>query len=283
LIVSTASRVVLVAALLLLGGCILPSFSREPYPQELLQQIEPGESSRDDVRTVLGEPHATRDGDRYWLYGRTRTAAYLIVEGGGPLVEANWVLVEFGTADVATRVEHVEEGLGCTTDGICLLDGFMGCDPQARDGIWGKCAQMSIRDQFVILTAPGPMTEKARAYRADPRRCALYFSMKPVALVGRPVWLTIDGQPRTPVNGRSFDWSIVAPGEHALGVSGGSSWDHATRARTCRGGESIYLRYEQSYSRGNATLREIDEAEFHEVTRDDALVLPREAVAASLR
>lgn len=127
------------------------------------------------------------------------------------------------------------------------------------------------------------MTEKARGYRADPRHCALYFSMKPIAVVGRPVWLTIDGVPRTPVNGRSFDWSIVSPGEHAFGVSGGGSWDHATLARTCRGGESIYLRYEQSYHRGNATLQEVNEAEFREVTMDGALVLPRETVAASAR
>lgn len=281
--VATVARIMLIAALLLLEGCVLPSFSGEPYPQELLQQIRPGESSREHVRTVLGEPHASRDGDRYWLYGRTRTAAYLIVQGGGPLVEANWVLVEFGAGDVAARVEHVEEGRGCTTDGLCLLDGFMSCDPQARDGIWGKCVQQSLRDQFVILTAPAQMTEKARAYRAGPDHCALYFSMKPVAVVGRPVWLTIDGVPRTPVNGRSFDWSIVSPGEHALGVSGGGSWDHATLARTCRGGESIYLRYVQSYSRGNATLQEIDEAEFREITMDGALVLPREAVAASAR
>lgn len=106
--------------------------------------------------------------------------------------------------------------------------------------------------------------------------------MKPVAMVGRPVWLTIDGEPRTPVDRRSFDWSTVPLGEHALGVSGGSGRNHATLARTCRGGESIYLRYEQSYRRGNATLREIDDAEFREVTMDDSLVLPREAVAESL-
>lgn len=168
-------------------------------------------------------------------------------------------------------------------DGLCLLDGFMSCDPQAKDGIWGKCVQLSLRDQFVILTAPGPMTEKARAYHASPDHCALYFSMKPVAMVGRPVWLTIDGEARTAVNGRSFDWSIVSLGEHALAVNGGSGRDHATLARTCRGGESIYLRYEQSYRRGNATLREIDEAEFREFTMDGALVLPREAVAESLR
>src|SRR5262245_43316589 len=133
-----ARSLLILCVALLLGGCVVPTPGKKPFPDTALQRIEPGVSDAAAVRAVLGEPDAARLSNRYWVYGGTRTLGTFVIPGGilgsdaMPLGASSWVMVEFDQRGRVGLVEHMSSKGACSNHGPCVLHGFVerSCTPE---------------------------------------------------------------------------------------------------------------------------------------------------------
>jgi hypothetical protein len=274
------SMSVSVFALIGLASCVTPTFEPEPYPEEVRARIVPGQSSRDEVRAILGAPQATRGTGRYWLYGRTRTTANINVItsilASGPETEANWIFLEFGTDDLVIAKEHLEDANGCTKyNHMCLMAGWINCDPAFKEQR-KYCENLWLRDDVVIITAPEAMDQAMRSALPAMDQCTVRFTVKLSMQLFVPFALVTDGTSRAPANPRTFDVLTLPPGEHVFGVSQGDHLSKVSVARSCAAGDVINLRFESNAIWGSGgLLRELSTAEFLVDMADRRLVMPR--------
>lgn len=108
----SASRAVLLAACLSLGGCGLPNFMTFPtqtrgnaLDQDAVAQLVPGTTARKDVTALLGSPtaRATFD-DNTWIYISERTKP--VIGGTNEIRRQDVYLLTFNDAGVLQAVDH---------------------------------------------------------------------------------------------------------------------------------------------------------------------------------
>ncbi|HKJ37758.1 MAG TPA: hypothetical protein VJ972_03210, partial [Anaerolineales bacterium] len=111
---------------LLLQACVpIPIFEPEPYSDEMLSQLTIGETSREEVVDMVGEPLGKWEDETVFFYRETQTVALIITTAPGGLIEYEHSLfVEFDQDDKLKRFERAEEDRAgpyplCTSDGIC--------------------------------------------------------------------------------------------------------------------------------------------------------------------
>ena len=233
----------------MLGGCLaIPTPGPEPYAAEQLERIEPGVTDREDVRAVLGDPHATRAANQYWFYSHMRTVATVMVgsEFGSdtwPLGEANWLVVEFSADGKVVRVERHEGRADCTNDGLCLLAGFVkrGCFGAEDSRWWTRCKKLEISDAHLVVSAPLAQGTSARDYQPTSSECSVYFFLGTREREA-PYMLEIDGVPGTAITRRAFDWMRIAQGSHRIvALAPEPDREVASLPLQCHGGERFYL------------------------------------------
>lgn len=193
-----------IAIALLLGGCIaipLTPFYDDPLPKETVQALPVG-VSKETVSSVLGPPHAIRNGGRYWYYGASRPALWGgILVGRGVDVsfdDYKWVEVEFDGASRLLRAELHESRTGCASSGNCLLS----------TGSGGR--RMS--DSAIIAARPA-LDEEAKQFLPPAAGCALYVYYDPRTLEFRtPISVRIDDATRW-INPETYTRFEVSPGD----------------------------------------------------------------------
>jgi len=124
-LVSAMSNLYAIIVAILLSGCAIPvaPFYDEPYPADRLSLLKPGALQR-DVIDLLGQPHASRSGGKYWYYGGTRPVVGLFLPNGGQtILDYNWVEIAFDDTLRLQHIEHYESKSGCARSGNCLLWG----------------------------------------------------------------------------------------------------------------------------------------------------------------
>jgi hypothetical protein len=135
----------------LLSACIyIPApIEPEPYEGVNFDSIEPRKSTRTEVVELLGEPAITRREDSIWLYGRSRDVGYVVtlLGEGGRVKDHQFLVFEFNQ-DYVKSFELVEEGLGCSSNGICLAHAW-----RLPYQISGVPAELTL---MVRQLAPGP-------------------------------------------------------------------------------------------------------------------------------
>ena len=77
-----------------LVGCI-PFFHSEPYKDKQLIEIKTGETSRDEMVLLLGQPEIARENDAIWIYGRRDLALVLVSPIPSFVYDHQWLIVEF--------------------------------------------------------------------------------------------------------------------------------------------------------------------------------------------
>ena len=107
-----ASRAILLAACLSLGGCGLPNFMTFPtqtrgnaLDQDAVAQLVPGTTARKDVTSLLGSPtaKATFD-DNTWIYISERTKP--VIAGTNEVRHQDVYLLTFNDAGILQAVDH---------------------------------------------------------------------------------------------------------------------------------------------------------------------------------
>jgi outer membrane protein assembly factor BamE (lipoprotein component of BamABCDE complex) len=172
---------------LLLGGCIVvpvAPFYDDPLPSKALTDLKAG-ASKEAVMTLIGVPHATRGGGRYWYYGATRPAllaGLLVGQGaGGVIHDYKWIEVEFDDASKLLHVDHHESKTGCARSGNCVLS--FGLDPH------------KMSDSAIIAAAP-QQDERAKQFQPPTGGCALYVYYDAGFLLQGPISVRVDDASR---------------------------------------------------------------------------------------
>jgi hypothetical protein len=62
-----------------IGVANLPTPEKEPYQEEQIARIHPGETTRDEIIETFGRPDVVRANNTIWIYGESRHVAYGIV------------------------------------------------------------------------------------------------------------------------------------------------------------------------------------------------------------
>jgi hypothetical protein len=188
----------LVIISLLLSGCAIPvaPFYDEPFPKDLQTKLNAG-ASQDEVVHLLGAPNATRLNGKFWYYGGTRPLIGIFVpDGGGFILDHNWIEVAFDDELRLQYMEHYESKSGCARSKNCLLWGEW--DPVSND----------MTDQ-AIFTRPPDQDTAAKMFSPPINGCAIYvFCTSRTSFIARalllddviavrvqgskPSWLNID-------------------------------------------------------------------------------------------
>lgn len=223
-----------------LGGCIVvpvPLPDKESplfVTEEDLVGLAPGETTRQDVRSILGDPLVAFGDGRIWLYGvqeaetgRWGVCGFLII----PPFPGNCGILSDGEETELLRFDFDREGRvsgwqsdairagECTNSGICL------------------------RDNNYSVYAPEAIDVTAKRFEVSDDSCAVYFyNTTAAADMARPAYLVIDGRTR----GGLLDEHVylrvdIAPGEH--GIGGPYSLKRDMIEYRCSGGEALYVEF----------------------------------------
>jgi outer membrane protein assembly factor BamE (lipoprotein component of BamABCDE complex) len=110
-----------------LSGCIIvPTSEKEPYQQDQIARVRPGETQREVILELFGEPKIRRENGGIWIYGEYHTQANWVSvypPSEGRIKDYQFLVVEFET-DTVTNIEVVEDKFGCSSRGICLRYGW---------------------------------------------------------------------------------------------------------------------------------------------------------------
>lgn len=148
--------------ILTITGCIavpVNLFYDEPFQQEELNALVLG-LDYEAVREILGEPHAVRDGGKFWFYGKTRPLIWLVGDGSDMTVEDyNWLELAFDESGKLLSLDFQEGKTGCSKNGNCLL--------------WGAWDNRTMTDR-AIFAAPEMKDISAKRLLSAVESCALY-------------------------------------------------------------------------------------------------------------
>jgi hypothetical protein len=156
-----------------LSGCIIPSFSKEPYQEEEIRQVHPGETSREAIVKLFGQPDVTRENDTIWIYGKVRTAAILLGKGFAIISDFQFLAVEF-EQNVVKSFELVEDAYGCSSTGICMPHGF-----SVRGNV-----RYTLTPDLTVIASKREDDQLAKRFQSVSGQCSIYIYQKyPVARV----------------------------------------------------------------------------------------------------
>jgi hypothetical protein len=148
-----------------MGGCIFPVDSPEPYDENRgkLVKILPGESSREWVASILGQPDAQLDGGNFWVYGETRMVIY---DMAGPGTHEYQSLLVIFKNEVVESYEILESRYGCWSAGLCLVSGWIDLPNKDRPATLDreKTAVVSLRDDDSQAKDFAPREEQCGVY-----------------------------------------------------------------------------------------------------------------------
>ena len=155
--------------LLQLSSCIvMPSPGKEPYQETELAKVQPGETTRDEVFRLFGQPHVTREENAIWIYGDSRSIAvgitYLPLPAIGTFYDSQWIVIEFD-ADTVNTFDFVEDAHGCSSTGICLISGWRQTHVE-KDILFPS-------DQVVIASKRND-DKRAKAFQPVQGGCSVY-------------------------------------------------------------------------------------------------------------
>jgi len=131
---NTAFRFLFCLLTLVLGGCVFPTHLADeaPFGDEVTEFIEPGTTTKSDVRAQLGDPYLESSGGQWWVFpaNRRMTEWFVFMCGpygpcsggdcGGDVHQYN-LIIEFGNDDIVRGSVVVTDQHPCTEDqSICF-------------------------------------------------------------------------------------------------------------------------------------------------------------------
>lgn len=123
------------AVFLLVSACVFPTrlADDDPYSEKVIGFVEPGDTLRADIESVLGTPHRTYSAGRWWLYSANRQMTewlvFIATPGGasgatlGGDVRLYSLIIEFGEQDVVKNHTIVTDKSTCTSDQSLCYEG----------------------------------------------------------------------------------------------------------------------------------------------------------------
>jgi hypothetical protein len=155
------SRIAIILLLALLSGCIyIPWYEPEPYQEEKLNKIKPRETTREQIVELFGQPGVSRKEGTIWIYSEDRYLGTLIGKGIVPIVDDQFLIVEF-EQDTVQYFELVEKmgGIwrsGCSSNDICLV-------PRGEDSSdWS-------------VASSGDDDKKSKQFQEEVDKCSVYI------------------------------------------------------------------------------------------------------------
>ena len=200
----------------------------EPFPDEQLAFIEIGESTKEDIATVMPQPMQFRDGNT-WLYVRTRKEANWLVVGitlDGDAWETTsgsfdlrYLEIKFDDSGIVAGYEtSSSEGSGCNRSGVCSIRGF---------------------DH--MLVAPDGEDQVVKQFDQPADRCAVYVYGKP----SRAMRIELDDRQIGGLFDRNyFIYEQTGPGSHQLD---GDYVSNGPIEFVCPEGSSVFLEVKKKW------------------------------------
>jgi hypothetical protein len=143
----------------------MPSPGKEPYQETELAKIQPGETTRDEVFRLFGQPHVTREENAIWIYGASRSITagitYVPIPYAGTFYDSKWIAIEFD-ADTVKTFDFVEDAYACSSTGICIIDG------------WRVQKDVLFPSDRVVIASKRDDDKRAKAFQPVQGRCSVY-------------------------------------------------------------------------------------------------------------
>jgi hypothetical protein len=202
------------------------SFSKKPFPAEVLQRLSQKDADRNLVQKQLGNPCTVRAAGRYWFYANSREMIGFI---GSDLVfeDYEWLAIGFDVSDHVTFIEYNDSMSGCLSNGICNYSGLL-----------------YIKPFLTVLSAPKADDQLAKSYQVSADECAIYIYMEPFPInwAGAPgMKLSIDGNNQGVINNKTYLFLTHSKGDIHIGAYQTEFTTH------CRGGEKLYVKVTPSW------------------------------------
>jgi hypothetical protein len=158
------SSIIYLVMFLSLGGCAWPVDRPEPYDSSKFANIQIGESSRNQVVSIFGQPDVILNGGEFWIYGKTRMIIY---DMAGPGIhDFQSLLVGFDN-DVVNSYEVLEDIHGCWSTGLCLVLGW--------DNHPSKDKPASLDRERTAIVSQRDDDRRAKMFEIQEDQCAVYF------------------------------------------------------------------------------------------------------------
>ena len=106
--------ILLIIVIILINSCVyipLPEHGEGVVPDEAMNFLVPGETTRVDVILRFGDPIQRFEEDRFFLYHWKLIDGYLIIlDADSPMEELNYLCMEFTHENLLKRWKHFEGG-----------------------------------------------------------------------------------------------------------------------------------------------------------------------------
>lgn len=247
-------RIMLIVLVVHFSGCVIPTLEEEPYQTGDIVTVHPGETARDVILKLFGEPNVSREHDAIWLYGEYHSSA-LVVTGVGSwnvfsVEDYQFLVVEF-EKDTVKSIELVEDRFGCSSSGICLRYGWRipkFFDKGESPGIW-----ISMLNQNAIVASERADDKLAKEFQKISNKCSLYFYQE--YEVGR---VTVDSIRNIFISEGTYLYLLLEPGWHRIMSTHGEEFnkhEFVEKRFECRGGEIVFVEFaEKPWSWGTKPI-----------------------------
>lgn len=244
-------RLFVLLASALLSACIyIPAIEPEPYKDVNLDSIDLGKSTRADIVKLLGEPDITRRDDSIWIYGQDRDVGFLILllkpGYAGFMRDFQFLVFEFNQ-DYVKSFDLVEEGLGCSTSGICLAAG------------WGPTGRRPDLDEWVlvndltVVVSGGEDDKTAKKFHGIPDKCAFYIYQK-----YRGGRAAVGSIRNVLMAEKAYLYVVLTPGIHPVTAMQRNDWSKeifVSEELECESGDVLFVKIaEKSWSWGRQPM-----------------------------
>jgi hypothetical protein len=114
-------RTILVALLASLSGClIVPTFNEESYQEKEISKVYLGETSREAIVELFGQPDTIRENGAIWVYSEIHREAFVWVWTAAVFFyDAQHLVVEF-EQDIVSHLELIEKAKGSSSTNLCM-------------------------------------------------------------------------------------------------------------------------------------------------------------------
>ena len=264
----SSSRVLpgaVLAAALLLGGCVVPvpipsRHGSDPYPPDVLAFLGSEATDRAAIVERLGEPHISRRGGTLLVYGAARERGMRLLLLAPPFIPATipeeeyfYLFLELTADGVLLRHElvsarHISAAAeACSSWGVCVLNARW--SSAGVPVLWARDDRIKAGERAVV-TASAAEEAESRLLRAPVAGCMVYlFGMKR-KLGWRDKWLGrtpgsayfgVDDQPLVLGDPRWYQVWALASGARVLRAQRPGGAEIARRPIDCRDGEVLTI------------------------------------------
>ena len=213
----------------IVSSCVkIPDLTQpEPFSDEFLISVIPGETTREQLLDTLGKPQVSRRGENIWVYAKGRgdfevllmpvvippaAVGIIPVPIGLEYNNPDSMIIEF-IDDQLTNVELLDNRHGCTVSGICLLSGwysvFRPFDTRPPLQFWPVTATVTSKQTDDL---------EAKKFSNPPLGCSLYSYISNSAWSGYPVLLGINNEQLIPVAPSSYLYALLPAGANTITV-----------------------------------------------------------------